>query len=205
MEKDFKEIITDFVDYLLPELTPYETTMYLLLLRKSFLQNDSNEIRIGKRTLADFYGKGSRGEKTNYAHISKLLKGLEQKGCIKIGDTSRDGTLYTILIPIDIPIVAEKIAMTSEVQVDEDYFTNPEKRKEVFERDDWTCFYCGEKVKEDNATLDHYHPQHMGGNHSKENLKTSCLTCNSIKSGKSYDEAAPFILKSMQERRAKKK
>jgi hypothetical protein len=155
INQDLKEIIAEFVDYLLPDLTPYETTMYLLLFRKSFLDNGSYEIRIGKRTLVDFYGKGSRGEKTNYTHISKWLKGLEQKGCLKIGDTSRYGTLYSILLPADIPIVAEKIAMTSEVQEDEDFFTKPEKRQEVFERDDWTCCYCGEKVTAKNATLDH--------------------------------------------------
>ena len=161
-------------------------------------------MRIGKRTLADFYGKGSRGDKTNYAHISKQLKGLEEKKCIKISDTTREGTLYTILLPTEIPFVAEKIALTSEVEEEEDYFTNPKKRKEVFERDNWICFYCGERVSSGNATLDHFHPQHAGGDHSMENLKTSCLTCNSIKSGKSYEEAAPFILKNMQERRNRK-
>jgi hypothetical protein len=204
MDKNLNEIITQFVDYLLPELTPYQTTMYLLLLRKSILENESKEVRIGKRTLASIYGKGSRGEKTNYEHISKQLKGLEKIGCISIGDTTRDGTLYNIKLPIDIPLVAEKIASKTEPNFEEDFFTDPEKRKLIFERDKWICCYCGEKVTIDNATLDHFHPQHLGGTHSKENLKTCCLTCNSIKSGKTYEEAAPYILKSIQERRARK-
>ncbi|MGH7236937.1 MAG: HNH endonuclease [Candidatus Saccharimonadales bacterium] len=62
--------------------------------------------------------------------------------------------------------------------------------------------YCGEKVTAENATLDHLVPQYKGGKHTKENLKTSCLMCNSIKSGKTYEEAAPLLLKSIQERRA---
>lgn len=202
---NLKEIITDFVDYLLPELTPYETILYLILLRQSILENDSHEVRIGKRTLISLYGKGRKGANTSYSHISDLLKRLEQKGCLKIGETSREGTLYSILLPTKIPIVAEKISMTTKVLEDEDYFTKPDRRQEVFERDNWICFYCGEKVNSDNATLDHYHPQHLGGNHSKENLKTCCLTCNSIKSGKTYEEAAPFILRSIQERRARNK
>ncbi len=204
MDNNLKEILTEFVDYLLPELTPYQTTMYLLLLRKSFFANESREVRIGKRTLVSFFGKGSRGEKTNYDHVSKQLKGLEQIGCISIGDTTRDGTLYKIKLPIEIPIVAEKIAVKVKINVEEDYFTDPGKRKEIFERDNWFCFYCGDKVTFDNSTLDHFHPQHLGGNHSKENLKTCCLTCNSIKSGKTYEEAAPYILKSLQERRMRK-
>jgi len=88
MEEDVKIMIEQFVDYLLPELTPHETSLYLYLLRNSLVRNGSVEVRVGKRTIAAGYGKGSRGEKTNYAHASKILKGLEQKGCIKVGGWS---------------------------------------------------------------------------------------------------------------------
>jgi len=108
--KEIKSIITNFVDFLLPELTPYETSLYLYLLRNSLLQNNSQKIRIGKRTMAQGYGKGSRGAKTNYAHITKIISGLEEKGCLSIGDTTREGTEYTINLPYNIPIVKEKIA-----------------------------------------------------------------------------------------------
>jgi len=60
--------------------------------------------------------------------------------------------------------------------------------------------YCGEKVTPENATLDHFIPQSKGGKHSKDNLKTCCLICNGIKAGKTSEEAAPFLLKSIQER-----
>ncbi|MEK7463230.1 MAG: HNH endonuclease, partial [Patescibacteria group bacterium] len=60
------------------------------------------------------------------------------------------------------------------------------------------------KVTPENSTLDHLVPQSRDGKHTKENLKTSCLVCNSIKSGKTYEEAAPYLLKSIQERRNKK-
>lgn len=196
-----KIIIKQFVDLLMPELTPYETSLYIFFLRSSFL-NDETTIRIGKRTIAKKYGKGSRGEKTNYAHVSKILNGLEEKGCVKVSDTNRDGTLYTIILPDKIPLVAEKLVIVPNAE-QEDYFTNPEKRKELFERDKWVCHYCGEKVSEENVTLDHLTPQQKGGRHTKDNLKTSCLACNSIKSGKTYEEAAPFLLKSIQERKAR--
>ena len=178
MKKDLQKIIEQFVDLVLPELTPYETNLYLLLFRKSFIQNGSLTVRVGKRTIADKIGKGARTEENiSYKQVSKSLKGLEEKGVIKVGDTNREGTLYTILLPEEIPFVKEKLAIVSE----------PEE----------------EKVTSENTTLDHLIPQHKGGKHTKENLKTSCLICNSIKSGKTYEEAAPFLLKSIQERKAR--
>ena len=203
MEENTKIIIEHFVDYLLPDLTPAETSLYLYLLCNSYLRKNAAEVRMGKRTIVSGYGKGTRGRKTNYEHMSKILKMLEGKGCIKIRDTNREGTLYIVNLPKDIPSVAEKMASLLPKQTEEDYFNNPEKRRERFERDGWICQYCGEKVSPENSTLDHFIPQGKRGKHSKENLKTSCLICNSVKSGRTYEEAAQFLLKSIQERKAK--
>jgi 5-methylcytosine-specific restriction endonuclease McrA len=193
MDENIKIIIEEFVDYLSPELTPYEASVYLYLLRNSFIRNGKVDVRIGKKTIAAGHGKSSRGEKTAYAHASEILKRLEEKGCIKIGDTNREGTLYIINLPKDIPLVAEKIASLFPQDKEEDYFSDPEKRRKIFERDKWICQYCGEKVTQENATIDHFIPQSKGGKHNKENLK----------SGKTYEEAAPFLLKSIQERKAR--
>jgi hypothetical protein len=203
MEEKIEEIIAQFVDYLQPLLTPYEISLYLYLFRNSFLKNKTAGIRVGKRTIALEFGKGARGDNTSYAHVSEILQRLEQKGCIKIGDTDRFGTLYTVILPKDVPIVAEIMADEMLSEVEDDYFTNPDKRSELFERDKWLCQYCGEKVNQQNATLDHYVPRVKGGDDSKENLRTCCLLCNGIKSGKNYEEAAPLLLKSIQERRAR--
>lgn len=203
MKNDLQKIIERFVDLLMPELTPYEASLYIFFLRNSHIKNNLPEIRIGKRTISVELGQGIMGDKISYQQISKMLKGLGEKGCIKIGDTNRDGTLYRIFLPEEISSVKEKLAITTE-PVEEDYFTDPEKRKELFERDKYTCFYCGEKVTPENSTLDHLVPQSKDGKHTKKNLKTSCLICNSIKSGKSYEEAAPYLLKSIQERRNNK-
>ena len=205
MKKNSSVVVKQFVDFLAPELTPYEVSLYLLLLRLTFIQDGGFEVRIGKRTLAKKIGKGARvKEKVSYRQISKTVKGLEKKGCIRVSDTNREGTLYIVVLPEEIPLVAGKLALVKPKK-QEDYFTDPEKRREVFERDNWICFYCGEKVNEKNATLDHYIPQHLGGENSKSNLKTCCLLCNSIKSGKMYEEAAPFLLKNMKERKKRKR
>ena len=201
MTDNTQQLIQDFVDYLMPALTPYESSLYVLLLRLTFLKDGSNQVRIGKRTISEKFGTGSQGAEISFAHVTKVLKNLENKGCIIIGDTVRDGTMYTLIQPRDIPLVKEKIVATTPIDQEEDFFTNPGKRSKIFERDNWTCQYCGDKVTKDNASIDHYVPQSKGGNHSKANLRTCCFVCNSIKSGKSFEEAAPFILKSIQERK----
>lgn len=201
---DSSDFIKELVNFILPELTPYELSFYLFLVGKSYFENGKPELRVGKRTIAYKCGKGTRSDKANFQHVTKILKSLEDKGCIKIGDTNIKGTLYFINLPKDIPFVAEKIASLLPQNTEEDYFNNPEKRREVFESDKWICQYCGEKVTPESATLDHFIPQSKEGKHSKENLRTCCLICNSIKSGKTYEEAAPFLLKSIQERKARK-
>jgi hypothetical protein len=201
MNDDTKLIVQDFVDYLMPALTPYESSLYIFLLRLTFLTDGTNQVRIGKRTISMRFGTGNKGSDISFYQVTTVLKNLENKGCIIIGDTARDGTMYTLVLPHDIPLVKEKIAAKVPLEKEEDFFTDPEKRRDIFERDNWTCQYCGNKVTKDNATLDHYVPQSKNGNHSKANLRTCCLLCNAIKSGKLFEEAAPFILKSIQERR----
>jgi hypothetical protein len=191
-KSDVQKIIEQFVDYLMPSLTPYEATLYIFFLRNSYIKNGSPKIRIGKRTIGDSLGS-TRGQATAYSHVTELVNGLKERSCIKIGDTNRDGTLYCISLPEEIPLVKEKLSIGTEPK-EQDYFTDPEKREEVFERDKWLCHYCGDKVTEKNATLDHLNPQSKGGTHNKDNLRTCCLACNSIKSGKTYEEAAPFLL-----------
>ncbi len=203
MGENVKAIIEQFVDYLLPELAPYEASAYLYLLRNSFIKAGTSKIRVGKRTIAAECGAG-RGKTTiTYQTINNILKKLERKGCIQIKNTNQDGTLYFVNLPKDIPLVVEKIASLLSQDTDEDYFNNPEKRREIFERDKWICKYCGEKLAPENTTLDHYIPQSEGGKYNKENLRTCCLMCNSVKSGKTYEKAAPFLLKNIQERKAK--
>ena len=145
MKENLQKVIEQFVDLLMPEITPYEANLYLLLFRDSFLQNGTLTIRIGKRRLSGKIGKGARtGENISIKQVDRSVKGLEEKGIIKVGDTNRDGTLYTVLLPLEIPLVKEKLSIAQKPE-EENYFTDQEKRKEVFERDKWACFYCGEK------------------------------------------------------------
>ena len=87
---------------------------------------------------------------------------------------------------------------------DDDYFTVAERRRETYGRDHWSCGYCGDAVTIVNASLDHIIPQSSGWTHTAANLRTACLMCNSIKSGKTEEEAVFLLLKSFRERTAKR-
>lgn len=60
----------------------------------------------------------------------------------------------------------------------------------IFERDNFTCTYCGKTSIEDNIKLqiDHVYPLNKGGDNSEFNLITSCSYCNHSKSNIILDE-----------------
>lgn len=59
-------------------------------------------------------------------------------------------------------------------------------RRSVFERDDFTCRYCGERGG--RLECDHVTPVARGGGHEDANLVTACRTCNRSKRDKTLEE-----------------
>ena len=59
-------------------------------------------------------------------------------------------------------------------------------RTRVFERDDYTCQYCG--ARGGKLECDHVHPVARGGQHDDSNLVTACLPCNRSKRDKFLHE-----------------
>lgn len=193
-------VMPTLVDAVLPLLKPYEFSLYMLLLRATEFRG--GEVRIGKRTISARLGKGTRSSQGNYWHITDKLNALAEAGFIAIGDTTREGTQYRVLLPEAVPAVREVIATSEPPAKEPDYFNDPTLRVELMERDKWACRYCGEVVTATTATLDHIVPQSLDGPNTPENLATACLTCNAIKSGRTYEEAAPDILAAVRRRAA---
>lgn len=71
-------------------------------------------------------------------------------------------------------------------------------RKNIFERDGWTCQYCGTRppsktaalnwMKENALNLDHVVPRSKGGKTTWNNVVTSCYKCNSKKGSRTLKE-----------------
>jgi hypothetical protein len=61
-----------------------------------------------------------------------------------------------------------------------------EIRAEVFERDNYTCTYCGDRGGK--LECDHIHPHSKGGADDLSNLTTACFACNRSKRDKTLAE-----------------
>lgn len=66
-------------------------------------------------------------------------------------------------------------------------------RKEVLQRDDYTCQYCGKRTHD--LTIDHVVPRHRGGQHAWENVVAACKPCNHRKGGKTLQEARMHLIR----------
>lgn len=61
-------------------------------------------------------------------------------------------------------------------------------RKNLFERDKWTCQYCGKKPVKSELNLDHIIPKALGGKTTWENIVASCFKCNTKKGVKTLNQ-----------------
>ena len=175
---------------------PYEATIYWYLFRNSIISNGQQYLRVGNSKLRTDVVKPSSGNKKASGEfvdkiadstIRKTLLSLQEKNILEcVGDTNREGTLYKICIPDEIPLCQEamKKATVKEttpinLKKELDYYNVPENRLKVFERDEYKCHYCKKQLTRFSATLDHIQPISKGGDHSFDNLVISCLHCNS--------------------------
>ena len=65
-------------------------------------------------------------------------------------------------------------------------------RFEIFNRDHFTCQYCGKVTRQ--LTLDHVLPRYRGGQHTWENVVSACVPCNRHKAGRTPREAGMKLI-----------
>jgi len=58
---------------------------------------------------------------------------------------------------------------------------SPRQRFRIFERDLFTCRYCGRRPPEVVLEVDHIFPRSRGGSDAEGNLCTACRDCNAGK------------------------
>jgi 5-methylcytosine-specific restriction endonuclease McrA len=62
-------------------------------------------------------------------------------------------------------------------------------RQTLFERDHFTCGYCGKIFDKKELTVDHIVPRSQGGTTTWKNTITACFPCNSTKADKTPEQA----------------
>ena len=55
-------------------------------------------------------------------------------------------------------------------------------------RDEYRCWYCGQPIRFNEATIDHQLPRCKGGTDLPDNLVAACKRCNSKKGTRTLDE-----------------
>lgn len=68
-------------------------------------------------------------------------------------------------------------------------------RRNIYERDNYTCQYCGRKLDRQQLNIDHISPLSRKGKTVWENVVCSCLNCNVHKSNRTLEEASMKLIR----------
>ena len=68
-------------------------------------------------------------------------------------------------------------------------------RRNILQRDDHRCQYCGRRPGSQGLTLDHVVPKSRGGKNAWENLVACCGKCNHRKADRTPEEAGMTMLR----------
>ena len=190
---ELPSLVSSVVDYLHPLLTPYEIAVYWYLFNRSIVITGEQYVRASTRGMSAIAKSVSgKSVEISYQGIKTAIDALKLKDAIVIvGDTNREGTLYKVAIPDEIPLCkalmqqhALKVVSAIETKKELDFYNIPENRLKVFERDGYKCHYCAKQLTRFSATLDHIQPVSKGGDNSYDNLITACLHCNAERGNK---------------------
>jgi len=68
-------------------------------------------------------------------------------------------------------------------------------RRNIFERDENTCQYCGRRLDRSDLTLDHVIPRSRGGTSTWTNIVLACVRCNMKKGDRLLSETSMTLLR----------
>lgn len=68
-------------------------------------------------------------------------------------------------------------------------------RRNILERDELSCQYCGRRCEAAGLTIDHVTPRSRGGQTSWENVVAACMACNDRKGDRTPEEAGMALLR----------
>ena len=186
---EIPELVSEVIRFLQPLLNPYEAAVYWHMFELAVLRSGDQYCHVSTRGLMNGVVRSAsgQGDTLSIQTTRGALQGLEERGAVqRVGEPTRKGTPYRVLLPEEVPACRELMKPISPAAIapvdvvrDLDYYNVRENRLKVFERDGYLCKYCDKQLTRFTATLDHIQPVSEGGDNSLTNLVTACLHCNS--------------------------
>lgn len=170
--------------------------VYHVLFHLAFFETGKAEIVISWAKVGTFVRSDQNNIIDNNTTVKRRLPPLIQNQCITVNRQRGGANEIVVHLPSEIPackklIESEEAALTITERTDDaDYYSDPERRLMVLERDKRKCIYCLVDVSEDSFVLDHIIPMSKGGTNKKFNLVTACAGCNQRKQD---DDAIQFL------------
>lgn len=178
---DTEQFLKDFQDRLAPRLDTYEQAIYLYVFRHSRLIGQDDVVigfKSARRRVA--CGIGEKGKPMSERTAYEKLRSLQEKGCIAILDSNRDGTKIRLNLPAEISGLVLDAATEIPKLEDEDFFEIETNRLRILEREKRKCFYCVRQLTADNYVIEHVISRPIGPN-SYLNVVAACRQCNNRK------------------------
>lgn len=173
---DVGVLIKQCEDHLFPslQLSVRERVLYYHLLRHTHLEGKSSAL-FALLPLSKATGVSDRSSRED-------IRSLNERGCIKIEDRSRNGHLVRVFLPEEIAGVLPKETSVAEIDIEAlDFFANRKFVSALLAREDHRCFYCLKSMRAESCELDHAVAQANGRDNSYRNIVCSCHECNTTK------------------------
>lgn len=178
-EQFFKE----YVDFVVPKLGTIEQAIYLYVVRHTVFENkDDILVSISSAAKSNAFGLSGRGGPMGISQTRDKVYTLQEKGFIEVVDSTSMGLRLKAVLPSENPAVrAEEEIKEQAVPLEElDFYTVPELRQALRDREGNKCFYSFQKITNENFTIDHVISRPEGKN-TYNNLVATTKAMNNKK------------------------
>jgi len=110
-------------------------------------------------------------------------------GKVEVIEHSRDRTIRGVSRDYPMPSVVRVLRRFKRDRIRIKF-----SRLNIYARDRFVCQFCGERFMSEDLTFDHVMPRSRGGKTTWENIVTACITCNTLKSDRTPEEAGMRLL-----------
>lgn len=171
--------------------------IYHVLFILSWFENGSGEITIPWGKVGGYIVSEQGNIIEDGSTIKRRIPDLIKHKCITVSEQRGGANKIYVYLPSEIEgckklIEKEESPEQAPTNIDfTDYYTEPSKRRIIFERDHGKCVYCLIELSDNTFVLDHLMPLSRGGTNKQFNLVTSCVDCNQRKSNQ---EPIEFLL-----------